>query len=123
MKNLITALFITFGFLGAAHASNQWTEVLTTTVMTQSPDYKDYLIHNSDKYSQIMVQVRSKTRIERIDTISHILWGRPVSGIEGVYEADETKTAYFGPAKVRFLRIYATSIPAGMPMPIRVWMR
>lgn len=122
MKKLMAALFITFGFMSAAHA-NQWTEVLTTTLTTQSPDYKDILIHNRGTYSQIMVQVGSKAHIERIDTISHILWGKAVHGIEGVYERDETKTAYFGPAKVRFLRIYVTSIPLGMPVPVRVWMR
>ncbi|MEK2688896.1 hypothetical protein [Bdellovibrio sp. GT3] len=122
MKTLITALFLSFGFISAAHA-NQWTHVLTTTITTQSPDYKDILIHNRGTYSQIMVETGSKAHIERIDTISHILWGKQVSGISGVYAAGESKTAYFGPSKVRFLRIYVTSIPFGMPVPVKVWMR
>ncbi|MBO9665985.1 MAG: hypothetical protein J7501_04165 [Bdellovibrio sp.] len=123
MKSLFAALLVSLAFLGSAHAS-EWTHVLTTTLMTTSPDYKDILIHERGTYSEIRLQVMGHARIDRFDTISHVLWGKQVFGLDGEYQPEDVRTATLDKAtKIRWVRIYASSLPEGMPIPVRIWMR
>ena len=126
MKNLILCLLaVTSLFVSVAHADETqgWTPVLSTLVMTQSPDYRDLLIQNSGTYSEIRMQVLNDAWIDRVDVISHIIWGTAINGLDGRYTQGDIREATFPASNVRFLRIYARSAHPGMAVRVKVWMR
>jgi hypothetical protein len=125
----IFSLSATLSTIGHAEAAqplpqNNWVEVTSQIITTPSPDHRDILIHHPGIYSEVRLQIVGEgAYIDDFDYISQILWGHHVPDLQGFYTADEVRTAIFGPAPVRFIRVYARSVRAGSFVHIRVWMR
>lgn len=123
LKKFFAVAMMSFLFAGAAQAQ-EWTQVVSTVLSEQSPNYRDVLINNPGVYSEVRLQVLNEgAHIDRFDTISYILWGKSVSDLAGRYKSGEMRTAFMGSSKVKFVRIYARSAHPGEPVRVRVWMR
>lgn len=120
----LSAVFLlVLGFVSSAHA---WTEVAYETIFADYPVYQQIVLRKSKvEYQEIMIQVMNPggARIQRAEVITENGWSLPAWRLEGDYRFGMQQIDMFQKSKVRYVRMYLSTLRPREPVRLRVMMR
>ena len=121
--SLSAAFLFTLAFVSSAQA---WTEVANETLFADDPAYQQISLRKSKlEYQEIMIQVLNTggARIQRAEVVTESGWSLPAWRLEGDYRFGTQQSDMFPKSKVRYVRMYLSTLRPREPVRLRVMMR